>query len=130
MKVLYAFPVPTRHDRHDYYREISVIDAAMANAREAVRLEIETVEFRSRADLRRALLTRAAQLVVLAGHGPSFGLFEAAGPARRQHCAAVFAEELALCCAPNACVLLMGCSSSWLIGRAPRSWCLCTTWAS
>ena len=114
MKILYAFPSASRHDRHDYHREIAVIDAAMTSGRGCPRTELTTVEFRSRTDLRRALLTRAPQLVVLAGHGPNFGLFEAATPERREHCAAVLAEELAMCCAPNACVLLMGCSSSWL----------------
>jgi hypothetical protein len=115
MKILYAFPTASRYDRHDYRREIASIDNALAHARTDLKAQLETIELRSLVCLRRALLRNTHDIVVLAGHGPSFGLFEAATPEHRRRYAAVFAEELIMCCAANACVLLMGCSSSWMM---------------
>ena len=114
MKILYVFPTASRCDRHDYRREISLIDSALSRAPTDMESRLETRELQSYACLRRALLRGAHDIVVLAGHGPCFGLFEASTPERRRRYADVFAEELVMCCAANACVLLMGCSSSWM----------------
>ena len=120
MKVLYCHSAPARSDSLAYHRELASIDAALAHAPRHPDSELVCVEFHSRVDLRRALLRTRYDIVVLAGHGPGFGLFERAGAEYRRRCAEVFAEILAHACAPNACVLLMGCCSSWLAPALAR----------
>lgn len=114
MKVLYCHPATHTGDRLDYAREIASIDAAISHTSSARECVLELVALRSHVDLRRALLRARHDIVVIAGHGPGFGLFEAARVEHRRRCAEVFAEQLLRCCAPNACALLMGCCSSWL----------------
>jgi len=119
IRVLYVSPRAERGDRRHYADEIAKIEAALANARSGVAVRLDKAEIRGLQELLSALLVGTYDHIVLAGHGPSFGLCKGVAEQRRQLWAAAFAEQLATICG-NACVLLMGCHTSWLSRELAR----------